>query len=96
MKRLLVPVAVALVIPCAAQAEPTICSAPKIQLCHVPPGNPGNAHAICVASSAEAAHTAHGDYRSGEFEDICDDGIDNDCDGRIDAADLAAALQEWR
>jgi hypothetical protein len=30
-------------------------------VCHVPPGNPGNAHEIEVASSAVAAHLAHGD-----------------------------------
>ena len=31
-------------------------------LCHVPPGNPGNAHTIMVGQAAVAAHLAHGDY----------------------------------
>lgn len=34
----------------------------KVLVCHVPPGNPGNAHTICVSYNAVAAHLAHGDY----------------------------------
>ncbi len=33
----------------------------KITICHVPPGNPDNAHAITVAAPAVDAHLAHGD-----------------------------------
>ncbi len=33
----------------------------KVTLCHVPPGNPGNAHTISVGAAAVAAHLAHGD-----------------------------------
>jgi hypothetical protein len=33
----------------------------KVTLCHVPPGNPGNAHTITVGAPAVAAHLAHGD-----------------------------------
>jgi hypothetical protein len=32
----------------------------KVEICHVPPGNPGNAHTICVDESAVADHLAHG------------------------------------
>ena len=32
----------------------------KVEICHVPPGNPGNAHTICVNESAVADHLAHG------------------------------------
>jgi hypothetical protein len=35
----------------------------KIEICHIPPGNPGNAHTITVSMSAWAAHEAHGDYQ---------------------------------
>ncbi len=36
------------------------CSSTKKQLvCHVPPGNPGNAHSICVGSPAVSPHIAH-------------------------------------
>lgn len=33
----------------------------KVTICHVPPGNPGNAHSITVSRNAVRAHTAHGD-----------------------------------
>lgn len=33
----------------------------KTVICHVPPGNPGNAHTLSVGNSAVAAHLAHGD-----------------------------------
>lgn len=38
------------------------CDSTGIIICHTPPGNPGNAHTICVDSSELAAHLAHGDY----------------------------------
>lgn len=33
----------------------------KVQICHIPPGNPGNRQTLCVALSAVATHLAHGD-----------------------------------
>lgn len=33
----------------------------KVTICHVPPGNPGNAHTITVGAPAVDAHLAHGD-----------------------------------
>jgi hypothetical protein len=33
----------------------------KVTLCHVPPGNPANAHTISVGEAAIAAHLGHGD-----------------------------------
>ena len=41
----------------------------KMTICHVPPGNPGNAHTISVGKSAWNAHQKHGDY-------------EGQCDGR--------------
>jgi hypothetical protein len=35
----------------------------KILICHVPPGNPDNAHEISVDESAVDKHLAHGDTR---------------------------------
>ena len=34
----------------------------KLEICHIPPGNPDNAHTIEVSQSAVPAHLAHGDY----------------------------------
>ena len=33
----------------------------KTTICHIPPGNPANAHTICVGDAAVPAHVAHGD-----------------------------------
>ncbi|MBW8050346.1 MAG: T9SS type A sorting domain-containing protein [Cytophagales bacterium] len=33
----------------------------KVAICHIPPGNPANAHTIFVSSNAIDAHLAHGD-----------------------------------
>ena len=43
--------------PTSVQADPE----PKVTICHVPPGNPENAHEITVGASAVPAHLAHGD-----------------------------------
>ena len=32
----------------------------KVEMCHIPPGNPGNAHTICVNANAVPAHLANG------------------------------------
>ena len=37
----------------------------KVDICHVPPGNPENAHVISVSVFALPAHWAHGDYLYG-------------------------------
>ena len=41
---------------------PTSGNPDKVLVCHVPPGNPDNAHDICIDDSAVTAHLAHGDY----------------------------------
>lgn len=33
-----------------------------VTICHIPPGDPANAHTITIAASAVPAHLAHGDY----------------------------------
>jgi hypothetical protein len=33
----------------------------KVYVCHIPPGNPANAHTIHVGAPAVRAHLAHGD-----------------------------------
>jgi len=34
----------------------------KTTVCHIPPGNPANAHTICVGNAAVQAHIDHGDF----------------------------------
>lgn len=51
-------VVLALMVPAlAAAAGPK----DKTELCHVPPGNPANAHTITVGGNAAQAHLGHGD-----------------------------------
>ena len=75
-----------------------------VTLCHIPPGNPGNAHTISVGTRAVPAHLAHGDS-CGPCEE--DDGLllmaresevcsaDGNGDGVVNAADLAMLLDTW-
>ncbi len=44
----------------------------KVELCHIPAGNPDNRHTINVGASAQAAHLAHGDYL-GPCRDLIED-----------------------
>ena len=43
--------------PDAAPAQ----TADKVTVCHIPPGNPANAHTISVDAAAVPAHLGHGD-----------------------------------
>ncbi len=37
-----------------------VCEAPKkVLICHIPPGNPENAHTICVSANAVDTHQEH-------------------------------------
>jgi hypothetical protein len=45
--------------------DPRACDASETQkttICHIPPGNPENAHTLCVGTPAVDAHLAHGDH----------------------------------
>jgi Dictyostelium (slime mold) repeat len=62
--------------------------AAKVQVCHVPPGNPDNFHTITVSDNAVQAHLGHGDLLgscNSHCDQLCDDG--NAC--TIDACDGA-------
>ena len=52
----------------------------KVTVCHIPPGNPGNAHSITIDKSALAAHLAHGD-NVGKCQNDDDDDDDDDHGG---------------
>lgn len=48
-----------------------VCEAPKkVLICHIPPGNPDNAHTICVSTHAVEPHQSH----HGDLIGACDDG----------------------
>lgn len=60
--------------------------APKVQVCHIPPGNPANFQTISVSANALPAHLAHGDLTgacSAYCATLCSDG--NPC--TVDACD---------
>jgi hypothetical protein len=40
----------------------TVGSNGKVDICHIPPGNPDNSHTLNVSPNAVKAHLAHGDY----------------------------------
>lgn len=49
----------------AGAADPRACDpadTKKTTVCHIPPGNPGNEHTLCVGNAAVPAHMAHGDH----------------------------------
>lgn len=40
----------------------------KVQICHVPPGNPENRHTICIGKAAVQAHLARHQASTGESD----------------------------
>ncbi len=60
----------------------------KVQVCHIPPGNPANFHTITISENALPAHLGHGDLAGACFaycDSLCSDG--NAC--TIDACDAS-------
>lgn len=53
-------------------------NARKTTICHIPPGNPANAHTLCVGNAAVPAHVDHHHDTVGPCDDepTCDPGID--------------------
>ncbi|MGQ0791834.1 MAG: DUF7467 domain-containing protein [Nitrosopumilaceae archaeon] len=51
----------------------------KFKICHIPQGNPGNAHTITISKSAWEAHKEHGDYKGKCENDDHDNGEDCKC-----------------
>ncbi|MEZ4739319.1 MAG: hypothetical protein R2818_08155 [Flavobacteriales bacterium] len=51
----------------------------KVAVCHIPPGNPANAHTICISANGVPAHLAHG-CLLGACEPVAADSIASDDD----------------
>ncbi len=58
MRRVVLAIMFVVLVTSVSSAAPPA----KVTICHVPPGNPANAHTITIAESAVPAHLAHGDY----------------------------------
>ncbi len=67
-----------------ANGQPACTSPKKVLICHIPPGNPANAHDICVGHQAVAPHQQHHGDTIGACALPPDDGDDGD-DGDVDA-----------
>jgi hypothetical protein len=59
-------------------ATPASAGGAKVCLCHIPPGDPGDAHTICVGPPAVRAHLGHGDTM-GVCPVICGGSAGNTC-----------------
>jgi hypothetical protein len=58
-------------------ADPRACDpaqTKKTTICHIPPGNPANAHTLCVGTPSVPAHLAHGDHLGSCCDAIGDGG----------------------
>lgn len=70
MKRILLILFV-IVVSMELSGSPAILAGPEnVLVCHVPPGNPANAHVISVSPNAVAAHLAHGDCPADESAQV--------------------------
>lgn len=70
----------------------------KVEVCHIPPGNPGNAHTINVNGNALKAHLAHGDSegecpeeRPGKVDDDARSDDDDSSDDKTSENDAPIA-----
>lgn len=53
----------------------------RVTVCHIPPGNPANAHEITVGESSVGSHERHGDYQ-GTCEESEDGEVDSPGHGK--------------
>ncbi len=82
----------------AVVASSSSSSTEKVTICHIPPGNPGNAHTITVGSPAVGAHEAHGDFVDGscestDYEEFKDNMDENESEATDSNENLIENLQ---
>ncbi len=85
-------ISILLLLGTAGLANPALAArGPRVEICHLPPGNPDNFQTITISENAVASHFAHGDYAGAcDAAPVCGNGFidgDEDCDG----FDLAGA-----
>jgi len=56
------PLAARYYMPPSTKSLRTVHDQEWVTICHIPPGNPANAHTITISVNALATHLAHGDY----------------------------------
>src|SRR3712207_1537572 len=61
MKKMMLLASVVALAAMMLAAAPAFAQVDRVTICHIPPGNPGNAHTITVGEPAVDAHLAHGD-----------------------------------
>src|SRR5215213_10692024 len=87
MKKMMLLASVMGLVALMLAAAPAFAQQDRVTICHIPPGNPGNAHTITVGAPAVDAHLAHGDFL-GACEDR-DNVVDRDRDrDRFDVFDV--------
>ena len=67
----------------------------KIEICHIPPGNPDNFHTIKISENAYSAHLAHGDLGgpcNAACATLCDDGNACTIDDTGDCAEVGCPI----
>jgi hypothetical protein len=67
----------------------------KVDVCHLPPGNPENFHTITINENALDAHLAHGDLEgacNANCASLCDDGNACTIDDTGDCAEVGCPL----
>ncbi len=84
-----VMVSLMLVAVALALANPVMAGGNKVDVCHIPPGNPDNKHTITISNKALDAHLAHGDLAGS-----CENQVTCPCwDGGEDS--VATSLQAF-
>ena len=72
-------------------ASVAFAQATKVDICHIPPGNPDNAHTITISESAVSTHLDHGDR-----EGPCDTARTDDPGQTTEAACACPKPGVWR
>jgi hypothetical protein len=88
-------VAIACVMSLGLMSAGTVFAGAKVDVCHLPPGNPENFHTITISENALSAHLGHGDFEgacNANCASLCDDGNACTIDDTGDCAEVGCPL----